>query len=106
MARCAASEISARSVATSIGSSVRTSPLGGSRTSARPWTTSAYARRAQAVVIDLLRGAAARLVNDGAPKDVLKQAIAAAGKGDVDDVAALVEDYPRLLDQRAATVSR
>jgi ankyrin repeat protein len=59
------------------------------------------AEGAQADVMVLLRGAAARLVNDGAPKQVLKQAIASAGKGDVDDVAALVEDYPLLLDQRA-----
>ena len=37
----------------------------------------------QAAVMDLLRGPAARLVNDGAPKDVLKQALVLAGRGDV-----------------------
>jgi ankyrin repeat protein len=52
-------------------------------------------------VMALLRPAAARLVNDGAPKDVLKQAMASAGKGDVEAVAALVDDHPRLIDQRA-----
>ena len=41
-----------------------------------------------------------RVVNDGAPKNVLQQAIASAGKGDVDAVAALVEEHPRLIDQR------
>lgn len=51
-------------------------------------------------VMDLLRGPAARVVNDGAPKEVLKQALAAAGKGDVDAVAELVAAHPRLLDQR------
>jgi truncated hemoglobin YjbI len=55
---------------------------------------------AQAAVMDLLRGPAARLVNDGAPKEVLKQAIASAGGGDVDAVATLVEEHPRLIDQR------
>src|SRR5712691_9027023 len=54
----------------------------------------------QAAVMDLLRGPAARLVNDGAPKDVLKQALVLAGRGDVDAVAHLVEEYPRLIDQR------
>jgi ankyrin repeat protein len=54
----------------------------------------------QAAVMDLLQVAAARLVNDGASKDVLKQALVAAGKGDVDAVAALVEEHPRLIDQR------
>jgi ankyrin repeat protein len=58
------------------------------------------AERAQAAVMDLLRGPAARLVNDGAPKEVLKQAIASAGEGDVDAVATLVEEHPRLIDQR------
>jgi ankyrin repeat protein len=58
-------------------------------------------RKTQATVIDLLRGPAARLVNDGAPKEMLKQAIVSAGKGDVDAVAALVVEYPRLIDQRA-----
>jgi ankyrin repeat protein len=57
--------------------------------------------RARAAVLDLLRGPAARLVNDGAPKEVLKQAIASAGEGDVEAVATLVEEHPRLLDQRA-----
>jgi truncated hemoglobin YjbI len=60
----------------------------------------AISARAQAAVRDLLRGPAARLVNDGAPKEVLKQAIASAGKGDVEAVAALVEEHPRLIDQR------
>lgn len=58
------------------------------------------AGQARAAVMDLLRGPAARLVNDGAPKEVLKQAIASAGRGDVDAVAALVDEYPRLIDQR------
>jgi len=55
---------------------------------------------AQAAVMDLLRGPAARLVNDGAPKAALKQALVSAGKGDVDRVAALVEEHPRLINQR------
>ncbi len=55
---------------------------------------------AQIVVMDLLRGPAARLVNDGASKGVLKQALLSASKGDVDAVAALVSEHPRLLDQR------
>ena len=55
----------------------------------------------QAAVMHLLREAAARLVNDGAPKDVLRQAMTAATTGDVDAVAALVADHPRLIDQRA-----
>jgi ankyrin repeat protein len=50
--------------------------------------------------MDLLRGPAARLVNDGAPKDVLKQALVLAGRGDVDAVASLVGEHPRLIDQR------
>jgi ankyrin repeat protein len=54
----------------------------------------------QAAVMRLLREAAARLENDGAPLAVLRQAIAAAAKGDVDAVAALVADHPRLIDQR------
>jgi ankyrin repeat protein len=58
------------------------------------------AEDAQAAVMDLLRGPASRLVNDGAPKEVLKSAIASAGEGDVDAVAELVEAHPRLLDQR------
>ena len=58
------------------------------------------AQDTQATVMDLLRGPAARLVNDGAPKEVLKQAILTAGKGDVDAVAALVAEHPRLIDQR------
>jgi len=56
---------------------------------------------AKAVVLDLLRGPAARLVNDGAPKQVLKQAIASAGEGDLDAVTTLVQEHPRLIDQRA-----
>jgi truncated hemoglobin YjbI len=55
---------------------------------------------AQAAVMDLLRGPAARLVNDGAPKAALKQALVSAGQGDVDSVAALVEEHPRLINQR------
>jgi ankyrin repeat protein/truncated hemoglobin YjbI len=55
---------------------------------------------AQAVVMDMLRGPAARLVNGGAPKEVLKQAIASAGAGDVDAIATLAEEHPRLIDQR------
>jgi truncated hemoglobin YjbI len=55
----------------------------------------------QAAVMHLLREAAAHLVNDGAPRDVLKQAMTSAAKGDVDAVAALVADHPRLIDQRA-----
>ena len=39
-------------------------------------------------------------MNDGAPKEVLKQALVSAGKGDVDAVAALVDEHPRLIDQR------
>jgi ankyrin repeat protein len=58
------------------------------------------AEPAQAAVMDLLRGPAARLVNDGAPKEVLRQAIASAGEGDVDAIATLVEEHPRLIDQR------
>ncbi|MEQ1787793.1 MAG: ankyrin repeat domain-containing protein, partial [Acidimicrobiales bacterium] len=54
----------------------------------------------RAVVMDLLRGPAARVVNDGATKEVLKQALASAGKGEVDAVAELVAAHPRLLDQR------
>jgi len=57
------------------------------------------AQDTQATVMDLLRGPAARLVNDGAPKEVLKQAILSAGKGDVHAVAALVAEHPRLIDQ-------
>ena len=48
----------------------------------------------------LLRAPAARLVNDGAPKAVLQQALVSAGNGDVDAVAALLREYPRLIDQR------
>jgi ankyrin repeat protein len=59
------------------------------------------ARSAQVSVMDLLRGPAARLVNDGAPKGVLQKAIAAAGAGDVSAVATLVEEHPRLINQRA-----
>ena len=55
---------------------------------------------AQAVVMDLLRGPAARLVNEGAPKDVLRQALVLAGRGDVGTVASLVREHPRLIDQR------
>jgi ankyrin repeat protein len=55
----------------------------------------------QATVMRLLREAAARLENDGAPLAVLRQAMAAAAKGDVDAVVALVADHPRLIDQRA-----
>jgi truncated hemoglobin YjbI len=54
----------------------------------------------QAAVMYLLQGAAARLVNDGAPKEVLKQALLSAGKGDMDAVVALVAEHPRLIDQR------
>jgi ankyrin repeat protein len=54
----------------------------------------------QAAVMRLLREAAARLENDGAPLAVLRQAMAAAAKGNVDAVAALVADHPRLIDQR------
>lgn len=57
-------------------------------------------QRGQAAVLDLLREPAARLVNDGAPKDVLKQALVLAGKGDVAAVAAIVEEHPRLIGQR------
>jgi uncharacterized protein len=56
---------------------------------------------ARAAVMDMLRGPAARLVNDGAPKHVLEQAMASAARGDLNAVAALVEQYPRLIDQRA-----
>jgi ankyrin repeat protein len=55
---------------------------------------------AQVAVMDLLRGPAARLVNDGAPKAVLRQALVSAGKGDLDVVATLLKDDPRLIDQR------
>jgi len=55
---------------------------------------------AQAAVLGLLRGPAARLVNDGAPKQVLRQAIAAAGAGDLDAVTRLAGEHPRLIDQR------
>jgi truncated hemoglobin YjbI len=55
----------------------------------------------QAAVMHLLQDAAARLVNDGAAKEALKQAMAAAARGDADAVAALVADHPRLIDQRA-----
>jgi ankyrin repeat protein len=55
---------------------------------------------AQVEVMHLLQPAAARLLNAGAPKDVLKTALASAGKGDVDAVAALVEEHPQLIDQR------
>jgi ankyrin repeat protein len=58
------------------------------------------AEHARAAVMDMLRAPAARLVNDGAPRNVLRQAIALAGKGDVNVVAALVEEHPRLIDQR------
>ena len=54
----------------------------------------------QAAVMDLLQGPAARLVNDGAPKDVLKQALVLAGRGDVGAVASLVGEHPGLIDQR------
>jgi truncated hemoglobin YjbI len=56
----------------------------------------------QAAVMDLLRGPAARLVNEGAPKDVLKQALVLAGRDDVDAVASLAGEHPRLIDQRGA----
>jgi ankyrin repeat protein len=55
----------------------------------------------QAAVMRLLREAAARLENDGAPLPLLRQAMAAAAKGDVDAVAALVADHPRLIGQRS-----
>ncbi len=54
----------------------------------------------QAAVLRLLREAAARLENDGAPLAVLRQGMAAAAKGDVDAVVALVADHPRLINQR------
>jgi truncated hemoglobin YjbI len=60
------------------------------------------AERTQAAVMDLLRGPAARVVNDGALKQALKQALMSAGKGDVDAVAALVAEHPGLIDQRGA----
>jgi ankyrin repeat protein/truncated hemoglobin YjbI len=56
---------------------------------------------AQAAVMDLLQGPAARLVNDGAPKDVLRQALVLAARGDSDAVASLVGEHPALIDQRA-----
>ena len=56
----------------------------------------------QAAVMDLLRGPAARLVNDGAPKGVLKQALVLAARGDVAAVASLAGEHPRLIDQRGA----
>jgi ankyrin repeat protein len=59
------------------------------------------AEAARAAVMDMLRGPAARLVNDGAPKNLLEQAMASAARGDLNAVAALVEDHPRLIDQRA-----
>jgi uncharacterized protein len=60
------------------------------------------AKPVQVTVMDLLRGPAARLVNDGAPKGILQEAITAAGGGDVGAVATLVEEYPRLIDQRGS----
>jgi ankyrin repeat protein/truncated hemoglobin YjbI len=57
---------------------------------------------AQAAVMGLLQGPAARLVNDGAPKDVLQQALVLAGRGDAGAVAALAGEYPALMDQRGA----
>ena len=39
-------------------------------------------------------------MNDGAPKDVLKQALVWAGRDDAGAVASLVGDHPRLIDQR------
>ncbi|WP_346273339.1 ankyrin repeat domain-containing protein [Pseudonocardia sp.] len=39
-------------------------------------------------------------MNDGAPKQELRQAIAAAGEGDLDAVTRLVGEHPRLVDQR------
>jgi ankyrin repeat protein len=58
------------------------------------------AEDARAAVMDMLREPAARLANDGAPKNVLKQAIGSAAKGDLNAVAALVEEHPPLIDQR------
>ncbi len=58
------------------------------------------AEHARATVMGMLKAPAARLVNDGAPKDVLRQALASALRGDVTAVAALVEEHPRLIDQR------
>ncbi len=55
---------------------------------------------ARSTVLEMLRGPAAHLVNDGAPKVVLKGALGSANAGDVDAVAALVQEYPRLIDQR------
>jgi ankyrin repeat protein/truncated hemoglobin YjbI len=55
---------------------------------------------ARATVMDVLRGPAARLVNDGAPRNVLGQAMASAARGDLNAVAALVEEHPRLIGQR------
>ena len=62
--------------------------------------TAGVGQRAQAAVMDLLRGPAARLVNDGAPRDVLSQALVLAGRGDADAVASLAGEYPGLIDQR------
>ena len=53
-----------------------------------------------AAMMDLLAGPAARLVNDGAPAGVLREALVAAGAGQLDAVARVAGEHPRLLDQR------
>lgn len=60
----------------------------------------AVGEAAHTAVMDLLRGPAARLVNDGAPKAVLKLALLSASKGDVDAVFMLLAEHPRLIGQR------
>jgi ankyrin repeat protein/truncated hemoglobin YjbI len=55
---------------------------------------------ARVAVMAMLRTPAARLVNDGAPKDVLKQALVSAANGDLAAVTALVDEHPGLIDQR------
>lgn len=55
---------------------------------------------ARGVVMGMLRGPAARLVNSGAPRLVLDRALASAAKGDVSAVAELVEQNPGLLNLR------
>jgi len=65
-------------------------------------TDAGVAEPARSSVLGRLREPAARLVNDGAPKEVLREAMAAAGRGDRAAVAGFVAEYPRLLDQRGA----
>lgn len=55
---------------------------------------------ARSVVVRMLRGPAARLVNSGAPRLVFDRALASAAKGDVSAVAELVEQNPGLLNLR------